>query len=463
MTGPNDRLKVRGVGLLNVQTGSTGIKIYPLPDVNACAARVKQFGKAHEAKWAGKGGIIPLDLGDCETGDLNESVVRVRKDMAAKPLPYSPMGGEPKLREVIAGNLRTLFGVADAADTDLVIIPGSRHAGYAFSYIILSSFPSGQIGVINPSWATMSQQALMIGGPERLVEAELPYRPLSLFARLTPGALREFLEAHPQIIGLVLINPCNPTGHIATADEMLGFAKVIVDINKRGRPLFVHQDMTYGYVTLGNTVVPLEAVAQNLPEIDRNILLQHVITSLGLQKLLGSGSRVAAVFSKSREFIQSVTGVLGNIVGPVNKAAQLEAAAFYSDGDAIASANSEILRRRNALASVLEAARIRLRERHGSALFEHTLGEVALDRNTSTGGYYAVLRLHQTAVRHMQEMMGPQELTPERETEFFALYVGATVQPGATMRLEHDMRLAFGAATVEQIQLFGDRLVSAFM
>ncbi|MFH1520378.1 MAG: pyridoxal phosphate-dependent aminotransferase, partial [Candidatus Micrarchaeota archaeon] len=401
----------------------------------------------------------PLSLGDLRTENMPELVIDAhdRVFREHRDIPYAPVPGEPNLRDVVAANMRGRFGVDAITSEHVLPIPGSRFGEFAFLDIFYRSFPDKSVLIVDPCWATGPQQALYTGGSERLIEMMLPYDPRTLFARLTPTMLSQVLEDYPEIGAVFLTNPNNPTGQLMTGDEMAGFARIIAK-----HRVFVLEDMTYGYVTFGHGAPSLQKAAQTLSEPDKKTLLERVVTILGLQKLVGSGFRVSAIATQNLDILRSMTGLLSFTSGPVNKPAQAAAAAYYSNDCGIVGANADLKQRRLVLARSLEQARVRLHERHGAEVIEHTLGPVVLDEHAHGGGYYAVLRLNERAVSRVCETMGAESMSAGVVMEFFAREVGATIQPGATMRLNNNhLRLAFGAAHTHQIELLSDRLTHA--
>lgn len=449
--------------LTEYKRGESGIVIVPIADVNRCAARVNVFARVHASKWEARGGNIPLSLGDLRT-DMPDEVINAHDDAfrTTGEVAYSPMPGEIALRNVVAGNAERIFRISGVKPEHILPIPGSRFGEFAFLDIFYRSV-SGSVLIIGPCWATGPQQALHTGGPERLVEAMLPPDERALFGRMTPAMLEGFLDLHPTIRALFITNPDNPTGRLATDTEMLEYARIIAE-----RRLFVLEDMTYGYATFGNFAASLQHAAERLPEGQKRTLLEHVVTILGLQKLVGSGLRVSAVVTRNIDFLNSITGLLSLTTGPVNKPAQVAAAAYYSNGYVIDAANATLKERRLALALALERARTRLYERYGMQIFGHTLGPVANNPNTTGGGYYAVMQLKPRAISIIATKMGHSNgdgdlVTADTIMEFFAREAGVTGQPGATMRLDDNhVRLAFGVASTKQIGMLEDRLVNAF-
>ncbi len=447
---------------LNVRTSAAGVAVFPTADVNSCAARVNNLASKHAPSWKDRGGMISLSLGDADTGTMPDKVINAHDDAfrSSREVPYAPIPGAPKLRDVVASNMRNMFGVPNATADQVLPIAGSRFGEAAFMEIFYASpdYQGRKMLVVDPCWATGPQQAQKVGGRDGLIEAMLPYDKESLFARLTPAMLDDLLDRHPEIGGILFTNPNNPTGHLATRDEMREFAEIFAS-----RRLLVLEDATYGYITFGHSVSTLFSVANDLKSADRDALLERTALVLGLQKLVGSGLRVSAVVAQSPDLLASFTGLVSNYTGPVNAPAQAAAAVLYSDYGALNAANSVLARRRVALASALEQARVNLRRVHDVDVFEHTLGQVVTTPTLHGGGYYAVMKLHPKAIARICETMGISELTSDAVMEFFAGEVGTKVQAGITMRLDDThIRLAFGAVSEDHLKLFGERLEAAF-
>ena len=82
---------------------------------------------------------------------------------------------------------------------------------------------------------------------------------------LKPEKLRECLVKHPNVKGIILCNPSNPTGSVAVKDNLLALAAVLKDFPK----VLVLADEIYERLTYDGTVHTCFA---SLPEMfDRTI------------------------------------------------------------------------------------------------------------------------------------------------------------------------------------------------
>jgi aspartate/methionine/tyrosine aminotransferase len=75
-----------------------------------------------------------------------------------------------------------------------------------------------------PFWTSYPEMVRISGANPVIVETKA-----SEDYVLTPEALRKALQAHPKTTCIIMCNPSNPTGCVASKDQLAALAKVLED------------------------------------------------------------------------------------------------------------------------------------------------------------------------------------------------------------------------------------------
>ncbi len=167
---------------------------------------------------------------------------------------YSPTKGLQTTREYIAKERNLEGGIQITAD-DILFFNG---LGDAISKIYKNLHPSVRVIGPNPAYPTHSSA--------EAAHADRPHITYSLDPRngWKPDLqeMEQKIHDHPEISGILIVNPDNPTGYVYTEDVL----KEIVAIAKRN-DLFIITDEIYSNLAYGVAYKKLAAVIGDVPAI----------------------------------------------------------------------------------------------------------------------------------------------------------------------------------------------------
>src|SRR5262249_13390134 len=188
----------------------------------AVAKRLKATGKD----------VIELQIGDSpfpSTRSAIEAGIRATRDGATH---YCPSPGLPSFREAAAANYQSEFGVRVGPE-QVVVGPGAKVFEQSFCEASLA--PGDAVLVSTPQSPTYAPNIERRGA--RMVLS--PLRQENAF-RPDLNDVERFVKHEPRAKAIFLNTPHNPTGGVATADDLRGLADLI-----RGRDVAVFSDEPY--------------------------------------------------------------------------------------------------------------------------------------------------------------------------------------------------------------------------
>ena len=191
-------------------------------DVLAVAKRLKAGGKD----------VVELQIGDSPFPSTKSAKQAGLRAIEEDQSHYCTSSGLLSFREVVAKNYRSEFGVPITA-ANVVVAPGAKVFEQFFCEAVLDAGDS--VLVFSPHFPTY--------GPNIERRQGTPwYVPLKQEQHFRPD-LREverFLQKAPQPKAIFLNSPHNPTGGVATLDDLRGIADLV-----RGRDVAVFSDEPY--------------------------------------------------------------------------------------------------------------------------------------------------------------------------------------------------------------------------
>ncbi|OWK38885.1 pyridoxal phosphate-dependent aminotransferase [Fimbriiglobus ruber] len=191
-------------------------------DVLAVAKRLKAAGKD----------VIELQIGDSPFPSASSAIAAGKAAIDAGLTRYGPSLGLPEFRETIAETVRAEFGIPATAD-HVVVAPGAKPFQQFFCEVFLE--PDDEVLVFEPAFPTFAPNITRRGAKPVYV----PLRQENAF-RPDPTDVARFLQtsSHPKAI--FLNSPHNPTGGVATADDLRAIADLI-----RGKNVALFSDEPY--------------------------------------------------------------------------------------------------------------------------------------------------------------------------------------------------------------------------
>jgi aspartate aminotransferase len=208
-----------GVSLSEFARGLTSETAF---DVLAVARKLKAQGKD----------VVELQIGDSPfptTRNARAAGIRAIEDNATH---YCPSLGLPSFREAVARNYQREFGVAVGPE-NVVVGPGAKVFEQFFCEAVLN--PGDAVLVFSPHFPTYGPNI------ERRA-AHTVYSRLRQENQFRPDLndVEHFLRSTPRARAIFLNSPHNPTGGVATADDLRGLADLV-----RGRDVAVLSDEPY--------------------------------------------------------------------------------------------------------------------------------------------------------------------------------------------------------------------------
>jgi aspartate aminotransferase len=191
-------------------------------DVLAVARRLKAAGKD----------VIELQIGDSPfptTASARAAGVRAITDGRTH---YSPSMGLPEFREAAAKHVRAEFGIPATAE-NIVAAPGAKPFELFFCEAFLE--PGDEVLLFSPHFPTYEPNIVRRGAipVHAALRQENAFRP-------DPTDVARFLEVYKRPKAIFLNTPNNPTGGVATADDLRAIADLI-----RGKDIALFSDEPY--------------------------------------------------------------------------------------------------------------------------------------------------------------------------------------------------------------------------
>jgi aspartate aminotransferase len=270
-------------------------------DVLAVAQRLKAQGKD----------VVALQIGDSpfpSTAQARAAGVRAIESNATH---YCPSLGVPSFREAVARNYAREFGVAISAD-NIVVGAGAKVFEQFFCEAFLD--PGDAVLVFTPHFPTYGPNL------ERRA-AQVVYSPLRQENQFRPDLddVERFVKHNPRAKAIFLNSPHNPTGGVASAEDLGGLAEIV-----RGRNIAVFSDEPYCHMVWSGRHHPLLAEPG---------MLDHVVAAYTFSKSYSmSGWRLGYAVAHPR-VVESIGKMINTSLSCVPPLVQLAGQAAL-DNDA---------------------------------------------------------------------------------------------------------------------------------
>ena len=259
-------------------------------DVLAVAQRLKAQGKD----------VVELQIGDSPFPSPRAARAAGLRALQEGATHYCPSLGLPAFREAVAANYRREYGIEVTAD-NVVIGPGAKVFEQFFCEAVLD--PGDAVLVFTPHFPTYGPNI------ERR-QARPVYSPLRQENQFRPDLndVERFLKREPRAKAIFLNTPHNPTGGVATAEDLRGLAELV-----RGRDVAVFSDEPYCHMVWQGRHHPLLAEPG---------LLDQVVAAYTFSKSYSmSGWRVGYAISNPR-LVQTIGKMINTALSCVPPLAQ---------------------------------------------------------------------------------------------------------------------------------------------
>ena len=191
-------------------------------DVLAVAKRLKAGGKD----------VIELQIGDSPYASATSAIANGMQAIHDGATHYCASMGLPEFRAGIAENYHKEFGVKIGPE-NVVVGPGAKVFEQFFCEAFLD--PGDAVLLFSPAFPTYDPNVLRRG-------AKPVYAPLTQANHFRPDLndVERFLKNEPNAKAIFLNSPHNPTGGVASAEDLKGIADLI-----RGKPIALFSDEPY--------------------------------------------------------------------------------------------------------------------------------------------------------------------------------------------------------------------------
>jgi aspartate aminotransferase len=267
-------------------------------DVLAVAKRLKSQGKD----------VIELQIGDSPFASTRNAIEAGIQAIRAGETHYCQSGGLASFREAIAANYGKEFNVEVAAD-NIVVGPGAKVFEQFFCEAVLD--PGDAVLVFSPHFPTYGPNIERRG-------ARAVYVPLKQEHAFRPdlNAIEDFVKRAPRAKAIFLNSPHNPTGGVATREDLCGLANLI-----RGRNIAVFSDEPYCHMAW---------TGRHHPLLDEPGIMDQVLAAYTFSKSYSmSGWRLGYAVGGAR-FIETIGKMINTSLSCVPPFVQLAGQAALS-------------------------------------------------------------------------------------------------------------------------------------
>lgn len=208
--------------MLTLSRFADTLKVETAFDVLAVAKRLKAMGKD----------VVELQIGDSPFPTTKHAREAGIKAIQEGHTHYCPSPGWPAFRDTVARNYAAEFGVPITA-ANVVVAPGAKVFEQFFCEAVLDAGDS--VLVFSPHFPTYGPNI------ERR-QAKAWYVALRQEHQFRPelAQVERFINEAPRPRAIFLNSPHNPTGGVATLDDLQGIADIV-----RGKDLAVFSDEPY--------------------------------------------------------------------------------------------------------------------------------------------------------------------------------------------------------------------------
>jgi aspartate aminotransferase len=265
---------------------------------------------ARKLKAAGKD-VVELQIGDSPFNSTLGALEAGGKAIRDNQTHYCASLGLPSFRETVAANYKKEYGI-DIKAENVVIGPGAKVFEQFFCEAFLD--PGDAVLVFSPHFPTYGPNIERRG-------ARMVFSPLKQERQFRPNLddVERFINSEPKAKAIFLNSPHNPTGGVATADDLKQLADLI-----RGKNIAVFSDEPYNHMVWEGKHHPLLA--------QPGILDQAVACYTFSKSYSMSGWRLGYAVSSAR-IIDSIGKMINTALSCVPPIVQLAGEAALKSDD----------------------------------------------------------------------------------------------------------------------------------
>src|SRR3954471_14118881 len=194
---------------VSLSTFAQGLSTETAFDVLAVARRLKAQGKD----------VIELQIGDSPFNSTASALEAGRGAIRANQTHYCPSLGLMSFREAVAANYKKEYGISIGPE-NVVVGPGAKVFEQFFCEAFLD--PGDAVLVFSPHFPTYAPNIHRRGG--KVVTSDLKQ---SNQFRPDLNDVERFVKHEPKARALFLNSPHNPTGGVATREDLKALADLV--------------------------------------------------------------------------------------------------------------------------------------------------------------------------------------------------------------------------------------------
>lgn len=256
--------------------------------------------KAKELKAKGLD-VVSLTVGEPDWDTYNNVKTVAIKAIEAGDTKYTPSNGTPELREAIAKQVSSDFGVSYTPN-EVTVSTGGKFVIFSALQSLIN--PGDEVIIPAPYWVSYPSQVELADGRPVIVTTQAKNR-FTLVAEELEKAIT------PKTKMLILNSPSNPTGNMYTKDSLMGLAKVL---EKHPKIIVMSDDIYNRLVFTSEKIAPhLLQVAPHFK--DRMVIINGVaksysMTGWRLGWALGPQNLIAAMTNYQSQSVSCVPGFI---------------------------------------------------------------------------------------------------------------------------------------------------------
>ncbi|WP_423407213.1 pyridoxal phosphate-dependent aminotransferase [Heyndrickxia sp. MSNUG] len=239
--------------------------------------------KAKELKAQGKD-VIGLGAGEPDFNTPQHIIDAAVKSMNEGFTKYTPSGGLPELKKVIASKLKRDQGL-EYKPNEIIVTNGAKHGLYTLFQVLLND--GDEVIIPIPYWVSYPEQVKLAGGNPVYVEGlEQNY------FKITPEQLKEKISSRTRAV--IINSPSNPTGMVYSREELKALGDVCLE-----KGILIISDEIYEKLIYGNTQhVSIAEISEDLKEqtiIINGVSKSHSMTGWRIGYAAGNNKIINAM------------------------------------------------------------------------------------------------------------------------------------------------------------------------
>lgn len=279
--------------------------------------------KAKELKAEGRD-VIGLGAGEPDFNTPQHIIDAAVKSMNEGHTKYTPSGGLPELKKVIALKLKQDQGL-DYKPSEIIVTNGAKHGLYTLFQVLLND--GDEVIIPIPYWVSYPEQVKLAGGKPVYVEGLEQNQ-----FKITPDQLKEKISSRTKAV--IINSPSNPTGMVYSKEELKALGAVCLEMG-----ILIISDEIYEKLIYGTTEhISIAEISDELKK--QTILINGVSKSHSM-----TGWRIGYAAGNSK-IINAMTDLASHSTSNPTTPAQFATIAAYSgDQDAVETMRSAFEKR----------------------------------------------------------------------------------------------------------------------